>query len=297
MAQAGRRWQRTLFPWLKEWGLHACDSDSCVFFLHKEVNTPSGPRADCLVVGCYVDDLFVLYNNGDEHSLYHAFTTSLQERWQVDDEGEVSDLLNIEIKREAGHILLRQTAYIEKMCKEWFPEGVPAHVQANSTPHSDNLPALVLDAVSCQDTINPELLRRYQSIVGSLLYAAINTRPDIAYAVGMLCRAMSKPTEDLFSSALRVLAYLFRHRFVGLRFEPSSEPLSGMTDSDWAGDEMTRRSTSGGVVCRGSHTISWWCKLQSNIALSSCEAELNAALKGAVEGLNVQGLALSLIHI
>ena len=48
------------------------------------------------------------------------------------------------------------------------------------------------------------------------------------------------------------------------------------------------------MVCRGSHTISWWCKLQSNIALSSCEAELNAALKGAVEGLNVQRLAAPL---
>ena len=44
----------------------------------------------------------------------------------------------------------------------------------------------------------------------------------------------------------------------------------------------------------GNHTISWWCKLQSNIALSSCEAELNAALKGAVEGLNVQRLAATL---
>ena len=48
------------------------------------------------------------------------------------------------------------------------------------------------------------------------------------------------------------------------------------------------------MVCRGQHTISWWCKLQSNIALSSCEAELNAALKGAVEGINVQRLAASL---
>ena len=48
------------------------------------------------------------------------------------------------------------------------------------------------------------------------------------------------------------------------------------------------------MVCRGSHTISWWCKLQSNIALSSSEAELNAALKGAIEGLNVQRLAATL---
>ena len=44
-------------------------------------------------------------------------------------------------------------------------------------------------------------------------------------------------------------------------------------------------------MLNGGHTISWWCKLQSTVALSSCEAELNASLKGAVEGLNAQGLA------
>ena len=49
-----------------------------------------------------------------------------------------------------------------------------------------------------------------------------------------------------------------------------------------------------GVWSAEAATLSWWCKIQSNIALSSCEAELNAALKGAVEGLNVQRLAASL---
>ena len=48
------------------------------------------------------------------------------------------------------------------------------------------------------------------------------------------------------------------------------------------------------MVCRGSHTINWWCKLPAGIALSPCEAELNAALKGAIEGLNVQRLANTL---
>ena len=44
-------------------------------------------------------------------------------------------------------------------------------------------------------------------------------------------------------------------------------------------------------MLNGTHTISWWCKLQSTIALSSCEAELNASLKGAIEGLCAQGIA------
>ena len=45
------------------------------------------------------------------------------------------------------------------------------------------------------------------------------------------------------------------------------------------------------MVRHGQHTINWWCKLQARIALSSCEAELNSTLKGAIEGLNIQRLA------
>ena len=206
MAQAGRRWQRTLFPWLKEWGLTASESDNCVFFLRRTVKTPSGPREDTLIVGCYVDDLFILYNSNDEYSLYHQFTRDLQKRWSVDDEGDVSDLLNVEIVRSDGGVELRQTSYIEKLVSEWLPNGVPSHVHVNSTPHADNLPELVLNSLSSTDPVDPSLLGKYQSLVGSLLYASGNTRPDIAYSVGMLCRAMGKPSHDLFDAAIRVLA-------------------------------------------------------------------------------------------
>ena len=87
----------------------------------------------------------------------------------------------------------------------------------------------------------------------------------------------------------RIIRYLKGKPRVAIRyqFQEESENIFDFIDSDWAGDVKTRKSTSGGVVCRGSHTISWWCNPQSNIALSSCEAELNASLKGAVEGLNV----------
>ena len=59
--------------------------------------------------------MFILYNSADEYSLYTKFTKDLSGKWDVDDEGDVSDLLNIEIVRGAHHVLLRQTAYIEKM--------------------------------------------------------------------------------------------------------------------------------------------------------------------------------------
>ena len=290
MAQAGRRWQRTLFPWLTGWGLKPCDADPCVFHLKREVSTPNGPRLDSLVVGCYVDDLFILYNNSDEHSLYAQFTKALSDKWDVDDEGDVSDLLNIEIVRGERHVLLRQTAYIEKMCKQWLPDGPPNNVQMNSTPHTDDLPALVLDATQSVDDPDPVLLKRYQSLVGALLYAATNTRPDVAYAVGLLCRAMSRPSSALFESALRVLAYLYRHRHIGLRYEASQEPLSGMADADWA----VRHSTSGYVFTLSRAAISWGSKRQPTIALSSCEAEIMSASEACKEAIYLDRLVAEL---
>ena len=63
--------------------------------------------------------------------------------------------------------------------------------------------------------------------------------------------------------------------------------IEGYSDSDWAGDPRSRRSTSGGGIRLGSNLITHWSRTQSCIALSSGEAELNAMLKTACEGLQV----------
>ena len=91
----------------------------------------------------------------------------------------------------------------------------------------------------------------------------------------------------------RIIRYLQPRPRVAIHygFQEPGQDIIVLTDSDWAGCVETRRSTSGGVVRHGSHAISWWCKLQARVALSSCEAELNATPKGAIEGLNVQRLA------
>ena len=190
----------------------------------------------------------MLYNSDDEHSLYRQFTRDLQQRWAVDDEGDVSDLLNVEIVRVSGGVELRQTAYIEKLVKEWLPDGVPASIHANSTPHCEDLPDLVLNALASSEPVDQRLLGRYQSLIGSLLYASSKTRPDIAFAVGMLCRAMGKPSTELMDAGLRVLAYLHHHKGIGLRYEDDQRELSGMSDASWA----VRHSTSGYVLRRSS---------------------------------------------
>ena len=118
--------------------------------------------------------------------------------------------------------------------------------------------------------------------MGSLNYCATHTRPDIALAVGLLCRALSRPTPALYEAALRVVYYLHRHRHLGLRYEASSSPqIVGYSDSDWA----TRHSTSGFIFqyCRAA--VSWGTKKQATIALSSCEAEIVAASEAAKEAV------------
>ena len=284
MAQAGRRWQRTIFPWFLEHGFTQAKSDDSVFMLQRTVDTPSGPRYETLVVGVYVDDLFCLYSHDDEHSLYAEFTTALQQRWSVDDEGPVSDLLGIEIKREGCMVSLRQTAYVAKMMARFCPDGCPASHQATKTPCDIDLVQHVADALASRaagSTCAEAELRRYQSLVGALLYAAVNTRPDVAYSVGMLCRAMCCPTPELYDDALRVLYYLHRHREIGLTYEADQSPLAGHSDSDWA----VKHSTSGWLFTYSRAVVTWGSKKQQSIALSSCEAEVMALSEACKDGV------------
>ena len=94
MVHAGRRRQRRLYPWLIKFGLKQSEADLSIFFMranadahrHKDANT----TADVLYVGCYVGDLFILYEHNDNDSLYSKFTAALKQRWRVEDEGPVS---------------------------------------------------------------------------------------------------------------------------------------------------------------------------------------------------------------
>eukprot|EP00965_Chrysotila_dentata_P255046 6212081-Pleurochrysis_carterae.AAC.5 len=284
MAQAGRRWRLTLFPWLEAQGFKQSSTDTCIF---------SKARGDDkLVVGCYVDDLFVLYSSDAAGSLYDEFSVALVDRWRVEEEGEVSDLLNVDITVEGNDVVLRQSSYIKQLLATHAPAGVPSTLQANHAPAQPDLPALVEQAVSQRDvgTKNNAPIRRYQSLVGALLYCSTNTRPDVAYAVGMLCRAMGCPTEPLMQAAERVLFYLGRHVDVGLRYRQSppaqSNRLVGFSDSDWA----TRHSTPGYVFNFNRAAISWASKKQASVSLSSCKAEIVAALEATKEAVYLRSL-------
>ena len=123
--------------------------------------------------------LFANSSHDDEHSIYSQFFGALSDEWDVEDEGEVEDLLSIEIHTEDGCVVMRQRAYIEKLLATFAPDGKPTSTFSGSrtlasqspgqVPADPTLNKLVDDAM-LQDVglINATLLKDYQSLIGSL---------------------------------------------------------------------------------------------------------------------------------
>eukprot|EP00965_Chrysotila_dentata_P226359 6195363-Pleurochrysis_carterae.AAC.2 len=229
-----------------------------------------------LTLGRYVNNLFTQYSHDGPDSLYAQFVDALTTRWNVEDEGPVSDLLNVDIVVDEESVILKQKKYIAHLVKFFLPDGVPLSFHATRAPASEDLPKLVENALRTKPerTVDQKLMVSYLSLVGALLYCSTQTKTDVAYAVGILCRAMSCQTSELIAAAHRVLImYLSQHRTIGLRFLQSNQPVADFSDSDWA----TRHSTSGYRFRYNQVAISWASKKQPSVALSSCEAEIIVA--------------------
>jgi hypothetical protein len=131
----------------------------------------------------------------------------------------------------------------------------------------------------------------YMSIVGSLLYAAMVTRPDITYAVQALGRHLQASGNEHMIAAKRVLRYLQGTKDLGIVYEDSGMQdisIIGYSDADWGGDQDTRRSTTGYVFMLNTGVVSWASKLQPTIALSSAEAEYMAACAAVQEAIHLR---------
>ena len=116
--------------------------------------------------------------------------------------------------------------------------------------------------------------------MGSLSYLC-NTKPDIFYAVGMISRFMSKPKWSHYQAAVTILRYIKGTLKYGVLFPSSAETNSGLlsySNSDWCGDIVDKRSTSGYLFRFLGSPISWCSKKQPIVALSTCEAEYNVGV-------------------
>ena len=134
----------------------------------------------------------------------------------------------------------------------------------------------------------------YRMVAARANYLAAD-RADIQYATKECCRGMAAPMVGHFSSLKRLARYLIgRPRMVWKYAWQAVEDVKSYSDSNWAGCKRTARSTSCGIIMRGSHHIKSWSVTQKRVTLSSAEAELAALVKASAETIGVIQMAQGL---
>ncbi|XP_070008382.1 secreted RxLR effector protein 161-like [Nicotiana tabacum] len=185
--------------------------------------------------------------------------------------GEADYILRVKIQRDCSKKLLSlsQEAYIKKILE---------HFRMNNCKSMDTPIARgeTLSLEMCSKTENEkEDMSRvpYSSVVGSLMYAMMCTRPDICYDVGLVSRYQSNPGRDHWKVVKRIFRYLKGTVDYSLCYNRNDLYLRGYTDVDWAGDQNNRKSTSGYAFLLNGGAISWKSKKQTCTILSTMEVE------------------------
>ncbi|XP_052735059.1 secreted RxLR effector protein 161-like [Vigna angularis] len=128
----------------------------------------------------------------------------------------------------------------------------------------------------------------YKQLIGSLRFLC-NSRPELMYGVGLLSQFMSSPQKSHLIAAKRVLRYVKGTTNYCILFlygmQKDELKLVGYTNSDFGGDQVERKSTSGNIFFLNTTPISWSSKKQTIVALSSCEAEYVAGYHAVCQGV------------
>eukprot|EP00873_Tetraselmis_striata_P041905 jgi/Tetstr1/462169/TSEL_007234.t1 len=244
-----------------------------------EIEIEEGGQLICILV-VDVDDMIFAFKD----AVWAAdFKMALGARFDIKDLGVCAWALGMAVERDWDNAMLKvhQAKYIDDMMHKFnladayavsTPAEVGADVPGSNKPLAAEMP--------------------YQALVGSLLYAMVATRPDIAEAVSKLCRVMAKPEERHWQAAKRVLRYLKGTKTLGLTFSGGKADglLHGYCDADWAGDVVSRRSTTGFVFMLCGAAVSWKSQLQATVALSTAEAEYMALCAAVCEALFLREL-------
>ena len=187
-------------------------------------------------IGLYTDN--ALHLESDD-GVYRDIMDRLQAKYEWEEEGELDLHLGCRVIQDldAGTVKFMQEGYIVSMA-ETFPNLVGA--RRVQTPATSKLEAIIMEAVRTKETrpLDTELLGVYRRLLGALLFCSVVSRPDIAYAVGMLSRVMSCPTREALFAAGRVLTYLVQTKGYGLTFS-RSHYFSARSGSVVARDDPT----------------------------------------------------------
>ena len=249
LKQAPRAWYSKLDKSLLELGLIRSNHEPAVYY------NPSN-----LYIGVYVDN-FLVAGNSKERIL--EFKDKMKSLFDMTDLGLLKSYLGIQVNQLEGEITLAQSSYARKILSDFNL------LECNSS----QTPLEVKMMLSQDDSKNPMDSTTYRSLMGSLRYLT-HTRRDLMFCIRYLSRYMESPSKEHFTSAKRVLRYVKGTLNLGLSYKQGRElSLVGYCDSDYRGDSVDRKSTSGAFFFLGNNIITWMSQKQRIVALSSCQAE------------------------
>ncbi|CAB0010875.1 unnamed protein product, partial [Nesidiocoris tenuis] len=268
LKQAGRQWHLKLHENVMKLGFKQSYSDPCVYYSHR--------GNDTLILAIYVDDLWL----GSQNKKWiEEMKGILIKTFKMKYLGKIHYGLGIEFTQNLseGKICMSQKKYIQDVLKRFGMEDS----KPISTPMEVGL------KLTRPEKLDEGVMSKYpyQKLIGSLMYLAVSTRPDIAYTVNWLSQFNSNYTEQHWLAAKRVLRYLKGTAKKGIEFTKTKKPLRGFADADWANCASDRRSYSGFFFELGGAAITWEARKQRTVALSSVEAEylaLGEATKEAI---------------
>ena len=256
LKQSGRNWNKMLHDHLIENGFTQNEADHCVYARQR--------GSDKVILVIWVDDLIIAAS--DEDAL-NDVKVMLSERFKMKDLGQLKHFLGIDFVQSKGCVKMSQKKYVDQILERFNmqdckPRATPCEQKLN---YSDDAEVM-------------EEVRKYREVVGSLIYLATCTRPDLGFVVSKLSHYFSNPTEEQWVTVKHVLRYLkgtSNKELTYRRCDDEDLQIHAYSDADWAADKTDRRSTSGYCVSLNKEgpAVSWKSKKQPTVALSSCEAE------------------------
>lgn len=276
-------WQKEVQKTMESFGFTMSVLQPSVYY-HREKD---------MIVVVHVDDFLCSGDVADLEWLYK----SLKQKYDLkrtlmvkSDESEVR-YLNRRIRwKEEKFEMEGDEKHVNTLIKEWGME----HCKEVDTPITKNCQ----EQVHLGEELPEEDARRVRRSIARINYMA-QDRPDLSVAARIMSQCMSRPREGVRTCVKRAIRYLRKYPRCILEVTPAAafDQLDVWTDSDWAGDIVSRKSCSGGSLQLGGTTVQHWSKVQSNVALSSGEAELNSAVKGVSEAIGLQELIKEVFDI
>ncbi|GKA08701.1 ribonuclease H-like domain, reverse transcriptase, RNA-dependent DNA polymerase [Tanacetum coccineum] len=269
--QAPRAWYERLSTFLLKHGYRRGAIDKTLF-IKKD-------RRDIMLVQVYVDDIIF---GSTKSSMVKDFEELMQKEFKMSSMGELTFFLGLQVKQSNAGIFLSQDKYVKDILNKFdFRTIKPA-----STPIEAH------KSLGKDEEGEDVDVHLYRSMIGCLMYLTAS-RPDIMFAVCLCARFQVTPKVSHLHAVKRIFRYLKHQPNLGLWY-PKDSPfhLEAFSDSDYAGDNHDRRSTSGGCQYLGRRLVSWQCKKQTIVAISSTEAEYVAAASCCAQVLWMQNQLL-----